>query len=95
MILDRIPTKVNLSKRRLLAIEDSKMCVFCGILDEKIVHLFLHCHVTSQIWREVMNWIQFNFITPPNLITHFNCWSSALRGKKLRKGVLVIWHAVI
>lgn len=52
LILDRIPTKVNLAKRRLLAIEDSKRCIFCGIYDETSVHLFLHCHVISQVWRE-------------------------------------------
>jgi hypothetical protein len=42
-----------------------------------------------------MNWMQFNFITPPNFGIHFNCWSSVMRLKKLRKGAWVIWHAVI
>jgi len=76
LILDLIPTKVNLEKRRLLAIDDSKMCIFCSNCEETSVHLFLHCHVISQVWWEVMNWLQVNFITPPNLIIHFNCWSS-------------------
>jgi hypothetical protein len=51
MILERIPTKVNLDERRLLAIDDSLRCVFCGMENETIVHLFLHCHVTSQVRR--------------------------------------------
>jgi hypothetical protein len=42
-----------------------------------------------------MNWMQINLITPPNLSTHFIGWSSALNPKKLKKGVLVIWNAVI
>jgi hypothetical protein len=95
LILDRIPTKVNLAKRRLLSSQDSKRCVFCGLVDETSVHLFLHCNVISQVWRGVMNWMQINFITPPNLLTHFLGWSSALYPKKSRKGLLVIWNAVI
>lgn len=95
LILDRIPSKVNLAKRRLLASEDSKMCVFCGLFDETSIHLFLHCNVISQVWREVMNWMELNFITPPILSINFICWSSAMRSKKSRKGVMVIWHAVI
>lgn len=42
-----------------------------------------------------MNWIQFNFITPPDLIIYFNCWSCIMLSKKLRKGAWVIWHAVV
>jgi len=45
LFLDRIPTKVNLVKRRLLGVEDSMSCVFCGCQDEMVVHLFLHCDV--------------------------------------------------
>jgi hypothetical protein len=94
LILDRIPTKVYLAKRRLFAIEDSKRCVFCNE-DETFVHLFLHCHIISKVWREVMNWMQFNFITPPNLILHINCLSSAMCTKKLRRGAWIICHVVI
>jgi hypothetical protein len=54
LLLDRIPTKVNLARRHLLAVEDSKRCVFCGLEDEMAVHLFLHCRVISRVWLEVM-----------------------------------------
>jgi len=49
LILDHIPTKVYLAKRRLLANEDSNRCVFCGNEDETVVHLFVHCHVISKV----------------------------------------------
>ncbi|RHN40206.1 putative reverse transcriptase zinc-binding domain-containing protein [Medicago truncatula] len=49
LFLDRIPTMVNLGKRRLLRVEDSKRCVFCGCQDETVVHLFLHCDVISKV----------------------------------------------
>jgi hypothetical protein len=95
LILDRIPTKVDLAKRRLLGSEDSKWCVFCGLEDEAVTHLFLHCNVSARVWRGVMNWMQFNLITPPNLTIHILNWSSPLNTKRLRKGAWLIWHAVI
>ena len=95
LILDRIPTKLNLGKRWLLAIDESKWCVFCDIEDETGVHMFIHCHVISKVKREVMNWLQFNFITPPNFILHINCWSSVLGSKKLKRRAQIIWHVVI
>ncbi|XP_024642219.1 uncharacterized protein [Medicago truncatula] len=52
-LLDRIPIKVNLAKRRLLATYDPKRCVFCDREVESVVHLFLHCEVVSKVWREV------------------------------------------
>lgn len=42
-----------------------------------------------------MNWMQFNFITLPNLILHINYWSTAMRTKKLRRWAWIIWHAFI
>jgi hypothetical protein len=95
LLLDRIPTKVNLDKRRLLGTNDSKRCAFCNSVDESSVHLFLHCVVILKVWRAVMCWLNFNFIIPPNLSIHALCWIREVRSKLLRKGVWLIWHAVI
>lgn len=95
LLLDRIPTKVNLAYRGLLGADESKRCVFCGSQDELVVHLFLHCDIISKVWREVMNWLNFNFISPPNLFIHAICWSRHVRNKKLRRGAWLIWHAVV
>lgn len=45
LFLDRIPTKVNLAKRRLFGVVELKRCVFCGSENEMEIHLFLHCDV--------------------------------------------------
>jgi len=75
-LLDRIPTKVNLAKRWLLGMDDPKRCVFCELEVESAAHLFLHCDLVSKVWRKVMRWLNFNFITPPNLFIHtfFGCF---------------------
>jgi len=95
LFIDRISTKIDLAKKMILSMEDSKRCVFCGLFDESVEHLFPHSNVISKVWREVMDWVQFHFLIPPNLIIHFMCWSSEMRTKKLRKGAWIIWHAVI
>jgi hypothetical protein len=95
LLLDRIPTKANLAKRRLLGMDDPKRCVFCDVEVETAVHLFLHCDVVSKVWREVMRWFDVNLITPPNLVIHALCWSREVYSKKLRRGAWLIWHAVV
>jgi len=95
LLLDRIPTKVNLMRRHLLAVDDSKRCVFCGLEDETVVHLFLQCRVTSRVWLEVMRWFQFNVITSPNLFFHINGWLGEMHLKKLKRGAWLIWLLAI
>jgi len=95
LLLDRIPTKVNLDKRRLLGNEDSKRCVFCDTYDESTLHLFLHCEIIDKVWREVMRRLNFNLTAPPNLFIHICCWTRKVWSKKLRRGAWLIWHAVI
>lgn len=93
LLQDRIPTRVNLALRRVLSGEgEACRCVLCGRMDESAIHLFLHCEVAASLWTMVMNWVNLNFISPPFLSTHLDCWFSV---KKEKKGLLLIWHATI
>jgi len=42
-----------------------------------------------------MQWLNFNFIIPPNLFVHWECWNGEHSNKKVRKGLRVIWQAAI
>jgi len=42
-----------------------------------------------------LKWLDFSFITPPNLFVHWACWSNEGRNKRIRKGLWIIWHATI
>lgn len=46
-------------------------CVLCGCQEETATHLFLHCSVAARVWNKVATWLDFSFITPPNLFIHF------------------------
>jgi hypothetical protein len=89
LLLDRIPTRMNLARRNCLP------SVLCGLVEESTSHLFLHCIFTTKVWASVMRWLDFSFITPPNLFVHWACWSNERRNKRIRKGMLIIWHATM
>ena len=95
LLLDRIPTKVNLHYRNVLPSEAVMSCVLCGNEVETSNHLFLHCSVASRVWMGVMNWLEYPFLIPPNLFIHCLCWNGWERNKKIRRGLWLIWHATV
>jgi len=42
-----------------------------------------------------MKWLNFNFITRPNLFIHAICWAREVWSKKFRTSMWFIWHAVV
>jgi hypothetical protein len=94
-LLDRIPTRVNLEIRRCLPPDIARNCVWCGLVPESTTHIFLHCDMAMNIWRKLMDWLDLNFLMPPNLFIHWECWSGGHFHKKIRKGLMMIWQAII
>jgi hypothetical protein len=90
LLLDRIPTRVNLQVRNVLPLEAPLACVLCESGEETSNHLFLHCSVASTVWMKISNWLDFNFLIPPNLFTHCLCWNGWERNKKVRRGLWLI-----
>jgi len=95
LLLDRIPTRDNLALRHILDPNASLLCVLCGRRPETSTHLFLHCNVSSLIWREILNWLESNFITSYNLFVQYECWNGKANSKRLKKGFWLIWHATL
>lgn len=67
LLLNRIPTKDNLLKRRILAPVSTGRCEFCDQVGETAVHLFLHCEWAFKVWSRVGGWLGTSFITPQSL----------------------------
>jgi len=65
------------------------------MVPESTLHLFLHCDMARNIWLNLMVWLDLNFIIPPNLFVHWECWVGGPINKKIRKGLRMIWQVVI
>ena len=79
VLLNRVPTEVNLALRNVLNLEVSTLCVLCNGAEESSTHLFLHCDVASLVWSKLMLWLDCHFVIPPNLFVHWECWSRSTR----------------
>ncbi|GKV26644.1 hypothetical protein SLEP1_g35909 [Rubroshorea leprosula] len=95
LLLDRIPTKVNLVIRGIIGEAEDGKCVFCKEEDEDSKHVFLKCKITSWVWQECAKW----WGTEVRL--ERDCWNSFQRfGKwskdpKVKEGWDCIWSTVI
>lgn len=72
---NRIPNKDNLRIRNVLPGETTTFYVWCGRVEESMVHLFLHCDLAMEVWWKVMRWWNFNLVMPPNLFVHWAGWN--------------------
>lgn len=72
LLLNRIPTKDNLLRRRILAPVSLGRCEFCDQVGETAAHLFLHCEWMFKVWSKVGGWLGINFITPQSLFQHLS-----------------------
>lgn len=63
-----LPTRKMLN---IWGIEDSRICRFCGIEEEDLLHIFWYCPVVAQFWISVQKWlcpISKNFSISPEVV---------------------------
>ncbi|KAK2421555.1 cyanogenic beta-glucosidase [Trifolium repens] len=94
-ILDRIPSRFNLSRRGVIKPPESKDCAFCRLVEEKSQHLLLQCDFASGVWYAIFNWLGFVYISPPNLLISFAAMSGLGVSKRRKKGLMLLWQVVL
>jgi hypothetical protein len=70
ILLDRIPTKANLFRRKIINNAEDRVCVLCGNGEENLVHLFVYCPFAIQVWARIFCWLR--------MISSFLCFPSEL-----------------
>jgi len=70
LIRDRLPTKYNLTRRRV-KINDTS-CPFCRRVEEDAAHLFFHCDKILPLWLESMSWVNILGVIPQHPRQHFS-----------------------
>jgi hypothetical protein len=94
LLQDRIQTKENLYKRRMLQL-DQQTCVMCNRCIESASHLFLHCDYAAKVWYALTKWLGIYLIVPPNISMSFAMWATCVSNKKGKAVMCMIWNAFI
>ncbi|XP_058766944.1 uncharacterized protein LOC131640567 [Vicia villosa] len=94
--LDRIPTKVQLNRRGMNFSSSELNCALCKDTAESISHVLFLCPVSSLVWRNIANWIDFDTSYCGNIWEDFLSWSDYGRKSKVkRRKESIVWAAVI
>ncbi|KAL8513928.1 hypothetical protein ACS0TY_013157 [Phlomoides rotata] len=71
LMWDKLPTKSNLLRRRvILSIDDTK-CNLCGEEVESANHLFFECLSTNMIWSVLCRWLNVSVTLHNQATNHF------------------------
>jgi len=90
---DRLPTKMNLLRRGVIA-NEARLCIAgCGS-EETSDHLFLHCNIYGSIWYTIYRWLNLSSVLPFTVGDHFNQFPALGGLARTRLSILqVIWFA--
>jgi len=84
LLRDRLSTKGNLLGRGIITDVNSSCLAGCGQV-ETAQHLFLHCDISSSLWRQVQYWIGVSGVDHQSIPEHFVQFSYYLGGLKGRR----------
>jgi len=71
LLRNRLPTKDNLLRRRVLHHDDILCVGGCGC-PETTVHLFFQCDLFSSLWHPVFQWISITFTPLESVCEHLH-----------------------
>jgi len=85
LLLNRIPTRLNLSYCGVPLPVGGLGCVFCDEPSELSVHLFLSCPSILPVWYQVSRWLGWDFVIHMGLAQQFLSFTGLGRGSVLEK----------
>jgi hypothetical protein len=94
LLLQRLPTRGNLSRRGLLLPPEQALCAWCSSEVETEAHLFMTCLVAVAVWTAIHAWLGLSTAVPGNVSLSFQAFGFPLKTKKCAKGFMLIWQTV-
>ncbi|GKV49669.1 hypothetical protein SLEP1_g56407 [Rubroshorea leprosula] len=92
---NRIPTKKNLQKRKVLSSEDDMSCALCSSQIESSDHLLFMCPEAWKVWSSCYNWWGVNVVSQDKGWNHLLQHVGLFNNKITREAWMVIWFAAI
>jgi hypothetical protein len=95
LLRNRLPTKDNLLRRRVLQ-QNAIACVGgCG-LPETVVHFFFRCDIFGSLWHLIYRWVGISFISPELVVDHLYYFGTLVGLSRFTYSYFqVIWHATV
>ena len=93
VLLDRIPTRVSLSRRWVMM--ESTLCAMCQLKEESCQHIFLECKYAHWVWSLCFKWIGISSIQQNDLNLHFMSFYLSNASKKQNLVWKGVWASVI
>ena len=95
LLRNRLPTKDNLLRRRVLHHDDT-ICVGGCDSQETAVHFLLRCDIFGSLWQLIYQWIGISFIPPESVADHLHHFGQlAVLPRFTYTFLKVIWHATV
>jgi hypothetical protein len=94
LILDRIPTIMNLFSRRFISVFHSTSCPFC-VLSEMTDHILVLCPIPSLVWYKVCKCLGCELVLTGSVLCLFQLIESHGERARGRLSFILIWHAVV
>ncbi|KAH1246600.1 hypothetical protein GmHk_06G016648 [Glycine max] len=89
LVMDRLPTKLNLRRRNIQLHEMQYRCPWCNDEEES------SSMATTTIWNTIYSWIDISTTIPQSVIAHFLQHQTRILEKSKRDWLYVIWCATM
>ena len=90
--LNRILTIDNLMRRGWVMVN---RCCMCGLAEETVDHLLLHCIAAYQLWSLVYSIFGIVWVQPGSVASVLWSWAGGRVGKRRRKAWLFVPHCLM
>ncbi|GAU36842.1 hypothetical protein TSUD_213660 [Trifolium subterraneum] len=95
LLRDWLPTKVNLTYRGIIPVEDSHCVSGCGAV-ESAQHVFISCSIFGSLWPLISSWVGSSMVTTQTLSDHFVQFTTSTGGTRARRSFMqLIWLACV
>lgn len=95
LLWNRLPTKDNLVRRKILQQHDDTRCVFCSSKEENARHVFFECSISYSVWMEIMKWFNITTALDSSVASNLSSFAQNFRGKRGKLIATCLWLGVV
>jgi len=95
LLQDRVPTRHNLFRRRVIHDQGDTLCVFCGVAEESTDHLFCSCEAILSVRYGISRWMGWDLVPHSSILGSFLSFQGLGSGKKVALGLRLVWLAIV